>query len=85
MVSVIRSISCLSLVLCCRKGLWPFSSLYSMQPSENQSALESYAVPLLNTSGAMYPWVPLECYNTISIKALQDCCLMGVSGSKEDN
>lgn len=27
MVSVIRSISCLSFVLCCRNGLWPFSSL----------------------------------------------------------
>lgn len=26
-VSVIRSISCLSLVLCCRKGLWPLRSL----------------------------------------------------------
>ena len=31
----------------------PFNSLYSMQPKENQSAEESYAVPLDNTSGAM--------------------------------
>ena len=53
MVRVILSISCLSLVLCCLKGLWPFSSLYSIHPKLNQSALESYAVPLDNTSGAM--------------------------------
>lgn len=30
-----------------------------MQPSENQSALLSYATPFCSTSGAMYPWVPL--------------------------
>ena len=41
MVNVIRSISCLSFVLCWRNGEWPLSSLYSMQPKLNQSALES--------------------------------------------
>lgn len=52
-VSVIRSISCLSLVLCCRNGEWPFNSLYSIQPRLNQSADESYGVPFDRTSGAM--------------------------------
>lgn len=59
MVSVIRSISCLSLVLCCLNGLRPIKSLYSTQPKENQSALESYGVFFESTSGAMYPCVPL--------------------------
>lgn len=59
MVNVMRSISCLSLVLCCLNGLCPFKSLYSIQPKENQSALESYAVPFESTSGAIYPCVPL--------------------------
>ena len=64
MVRVIRSISCLSLVLCWRNGEWPLSSLYNMQPKLNQSALESYAVPFDNTSGAMYPCVPLTTSTT---------------------
>ncbi len=38
----------------------PLSSLYIIQPNENQSALESYATPLANTSGAIYPCVPLD-------------------------
>lgn len=37
----------------------PRRSLKSIQPRENQSALLSYGVPFCNTSGAMYPWVPL--------------------------
>ena len=36
------------------------SSLYNIQPKLNQSALESYGVPLDKTSGAMYPCVPLR-------------------------
>lgn len=39
--------------LWCRKGLCPLSNLYSMQPNENQSAEESYAIPFASTSGAM--------------------------------
>jgi hypothetical protein len=32
---------------------YPTSSLYNIQPNENQSADESYATPFFKTSGAM--------------------------------
>ena len=39
--------------MCCFVSVYPLSSLNIMHPSENQSALESYATPLASTSGAM--------------------------------
>lgn len=55
----------------------PRSSLKSMQPRENQSALLSYATPFCSTSGAMYPWVPLGGHRVGG----QGLCQAGCRGS----